>query len=320
MLNSPTFAIAICLLLSGVRKYTNPLAEIGSFAWPASRRIKGGPATRLPTRPRIVIRVRRLFRATLALRHVPKVHPNARPRRVFPAHRVDEHIVLLQQIRRLRMPRFPPFESLQRILPVLRLRHRDQRVFRLPPPAAFRPFVVRLTRTIYLLLPRRLHPRRLVGRLLVLRRPRRVAHPLSLLLLHQFEQPLKRPRCLVDPRRCISSLCKPLRRRFQRELRRIAVRHLVPVERHRNARIRRRPHRPRGRHCPVLGVLVVVDKDAVPLLLPPLARRQLWRSPLHRARQRHRRPPHLVEPPAPLDAHVHVHPARPRRLRPSPQP
>ena len=45
-------------------------------------------------------------------------------------------------------------------------------------------------------------------------------------------------------------------------------------ERHRDARVGRRPDRPGGGDGAVAGVLVVVDEDAVALLLPPLARRQ----------------------------------------------
>ena len=52
-------------------------------------------------------------------------------------------------------------------------------------------------------------------------------------------------------------------------------------------------------------------------LLPPLARGERRRAPLDLARQRQRRAPDLVERPAPLDAHVDVHAARARRLRPA---
>ena len=53
------------------------------------------------------------------------------------------------------------------------------------------------------------------------------------------------------------------------------------------------------------------------LFLPPLARREIGRAPLDLARQRQRGTADLVERPAPLDAHVDVHAARPRRLRPA---
>src|SRR5207249_7847221 len=66
----------------------------------------------------------------------------------------------------------------------------------------------------------------------------------------------------------------------------------------------------------VLGVLVVVEEAAVALLLPPLAARALGRPPLHLARERQRRAPHLVEAPAALEADVDVHAARARGLGP----
>src|SRR5207244_4517508 len=59
---------------------------------------------------------------------------------------------------------------------------------------------------------------------------------------------------------------------------------LGPAERRRDARVRRRTHRVRRGDGSILRVLVVVDEDAVPLLLPPLRRRQLRRAPLHLAR------------------------------------
>src|SRR5262245_21610698 len=45
---------------------------------------------------------------------------------------------------------------------------------------------------------RRLHARRLIGLLLVLRRPRRVAEPLALMTRRQLEQRRERARLLVD--------------------------------------------------------------------------------------------------------------------------
>ena len=56
------------------------------------------------------------------------------------------------------------------------------------------------------------------------------------------------------------------------------------------------------------------------LLLPPLARRERRRAPLDLARERQRGAAHLVERPAPLDAHVDVHAARAGRLRPADEP
>ena len=95
---------------------------------------------------------------------------------------------------------------------------------------------------------------------------------------------------------------------------------LVPRQRRRHARVGLRPHRVRAGDRAVLRVLVVVEEDAVALLLPPLARRQRRRAPLDLARERERRAAHLVERPAPLDAHVDVDAARAGRLRPADEP
>ena len=92
---------------------------------------------------------------------------------------------------------------------------------------------------------------------------------------------------------------------------------LVPGQRRRHARVGRRPHRVGRGDGAVLGVLVVVEEDAVALLLPPLAGGERRRAPLDLARQRQRGAAHLVEAPAPLDAHVDVHAARARGLGPA---
>ncbi len=55
----------------------------------------------------------------------------------------------------------------------------------------------------------------------------------------------------------------------------------------------RRPHRIRCRNGAILGVLVVVEKDAVPLFLPPLARGDRWCAALDFAREGQRRATHL---------------------------
>ena len=75
----------------------------------------------------------------------------------------------------------------------------------------------------------------------------------------------------------------------------IAVRHFVPVERRRYTRIRQRTHRVGRAGRAILRVLVVVEKHAVPLFLPPLRTGQRWRAPLDFARQRQRRATHLGE-------------------------
>ena len=99
----------------------------------------------------------------------------------------------------------------------------------------------------------------------------------------------------------------------------LAVRHLVPGERRRHARVGQRAHRVRRAGGAVLRVLVVVEEHAVALLLPPLRGGERRRAPLDLARERQRRAAHLGEGPARLDAHVDVHAARAARLRPAAQ-
>ena len=97
----------------------------------------------------------------------------------------------------------------------------------------------------------------------------------------------------------------------------LAIGNLVPLERRRYARVGERPHRVGRAGRAVLGVLVVVEEDAVPLLLPPFRRRQRRRASLDLARERQRGAAHLGERPARLDAHVDVHAARAARLGPA---
>ena len=100
----------------------------------------------------------------------------------------------------------------------------------------------------------------------------------------------------------------------------IAVGNLLPRERRRNPRVRQRTHGVSRAGRAVLGVLVVIEEDAVALFLPPLRRRQLRHAPLHRARECHRRTSDLRKRPLRMDTHVHMHAARPARLRPSAKP
>src|SRR5688572_3393816 len=115
----------------------------------------------------------------------------------------------------------------------------------------------------------------------------------------------------------IAHLSEPARHRRQREVLGIALRDLAPIERRRYPRVRLRPHRVRGGNSAIFRVLVVVEEDAVALLLPPLARCERRRTPLDLARERQRRAADLGERPAALDADVDVHPARAGRLGPA---
>ena len=150
------------------------------------------PRIGVQTGPGIVVRVRSLLGGPFVLRHMAQVDADARPRGIAAAHRVDEDVVHLQQRRGCRMARLPALEAGERVLFVFRLGDGNQRMFGLPAAARTG---ARLGAALLLgarALPARgLHPRRLAGRLLVLRRPRRVAEARSFLCGGQLEQPVQ---------------------------------------------------------------------------------------------------------------------------------
>ena len=166
-------------------------------------------------------------------------------------------------------------------------------------------------------LPRRLDPRRLPGLLRVLGRPRRVAQALGLVSGGELKQGVQGPHRAIDPGPGITPLPEQCGHRGQREVLRDHQRHLVPAEWERDPGVRRGPHGVRGGHGAVLGVLVVVDEHAVPLLLPPLGGGEGGGAALHVAGEGQGRAADLREAPATLDAHVDVDPARAGRLRPA---
>ena len=150
-------------------------------------------------------------------------------------------------------------------------------------------------------------------------RPRRVALPFGLVTRRHLEQGRERVGPVVDRRMRVADRDVALRHGPQREVGWGARLQLVPRHRRRDACIGLRPHRVRRRHGAVLRVLVVVDEDALSLLLPPCARREARRAALDVAGQRQRRTPDLVEGPATRDPHEDVDAARARRLRPAGQ-
>ena len=85
---------------------------------------------------------------------------------------------------------------------------------------------------------------------------------------------------------------------LQGEVAELGVGHLVPGQRRGDRGVGHRPHRVGGRHGAVLGVLVVVDEDAVALLLPPLAGGDVGRAPLDLAGHGQGGAAHLGEAPA----------------------
>ena len=119
--------------------------------------------------------------------------------------------------------------------------------------------------------PRRLDARRLAGLLGVVRRPRRVAlapRPRGGRSARAAPPATRRRRrCRRRHRRAPRTIAG---HRRDRELLGLDVGDLLPAQRHRHPRVGQRPDRVGRRDRPVLGVLVVVEEDAVALLLPPL--------------------------------------------------
>ena len=107
----------------------------------------------------------------------------------------------------------------------------------------------------------------------------------------------------------VTDLREALLHRDQREVARFGLIHLVPVERRRNAGVRGRPHGIGAGDGAVLGVLVVVDEDAMSLFFPPLAGRQRRHASFDVTRQRQCGAADIVVGPLWLDAHAHVHAA-----------
>src|SRR6059058_5635008 len=107
----------------------------------------------------------------------------------------------------------------------------------------------------------------------------------------------------------IADFRETLRNRKYRELRRVAVRDLVPVKRCRNTGVRKWAYRICGACGPVLRVLVVVEEHAMALFFPPFRTGQCRRAAFYGARQGNRRAAYFSESPAWLDAHIYVHAA-----------
>ncbi len=126
--------------------------------------------------------------------------------------------------------------------------------------------------------------------------------PCRLVARRELEQLFERARRLVHASVRIADRREARGHGRDGEVGRVAVGDLVPVERRRDARVGQRPHRIGGAGGAVLGVLVVVEEDAVALLLPPLRGGDRGRPPLDLARERQRRAAHFGERPARLDA------------------
>ncbi len=108
----------------------------------------------------------------------------------------------------------------------------------------------------------------------------------------------------------------PPRHGVDRERVRLGPGNLVPPERRRHARVGGRADRVRGGDGSVLRVLVVVEEDAVALLLPPPTGGEVRGAPFDLSRERERRPSDLGERPTAFEPRVDVDPPRARGLGP----
>jgi len=151
----------------------------------------------------------------------------------------------------------------------------------------------------------------------VVRRPGGVGKPGGLLLAGQLEQRLDRPGRAIHPLRRITDGREAAGDGVDGEPLRLAAGHLVPVQGRRDTGIGGRADGVGRGDGPILRVLVVVEEDPVPLLLPPLGGGDLGSPSLHLPREGDRGPAHLGVGPAPLDPAVDVEAPRAGGLRPA---
>src|ERR1700752_3205036 len=95
----------------------------------------------------------------------------------------------------------------------------------------------------------------------------------------------------------IADFGEALRHGEDREVSRIAIGHLVPMQRSRNACVRQRAYGVCGTCRPVLGILVVIEEHAVTLFLPPLRCGEVGRAALYGTRERNRGAAYLLKRP-----------------------
>src|SRR5439155_16271956 len=121
---------------------------------------------------------------------------------------------------------------------------------------------------------RRWRPRGFARRFCVLRGPRRVTLPVTLLTLRKLEQALEGIGAHIEGTMRVTDARVALRHGDHREIRRIGLGDFAPFERRRNTRVGRRPNGVSTGDGTVFRVLVVVDEHAVSLFLPPFAGRE----------------------------------------------
>ena len=115
------------------------------------------------------VRIECFLGRTQFLGHVLQVDANARPRVKPPAHRIDEHVRWLKMRGSLRMACTPSLEPRKRVVLLLGAPDLDERALRYPSA-------------------RRLHARRFIRLLLIVRRPWRVTQPLLCMTPGELQQ------------------------------------------------------------------------------------------------------------------------------------
>jgi hypothetical protein len=109
------------------------------------------------------------------------------------------------------------------------------------------------------------------------RRPRRIAQARGLIARGQFEQSFQGSggrAAAVHTGMGIADFGEAPRHGEHGKVGRVAVGHLIPGKRRRDARIGQGADGVGRAGRPILGILVVVEEDAVALFLPPLRCRQ----------------------------------------------
>ena len=164
--------------------------------------------------------------------------------------------------RRLGVLRLPALEPSERVILARRIRDRDER--HLVADAAADPFARDgATRGAF------------AFRLAEVRRPRRIARARLLRRAPRARAARRASRRASSMSACGSPIAANRSgTREHREVRRIARGHLVPAQRRRHARVGQRPDGIRRAGRAILGVLVVVEEDALAFFLPPLRRRE----------------------------------------------
>src|SRR5436309_5709324 len=162
--------------------------------------------------------------------------------------------------------------------------------------------------------------RRLALHLAKVRRPGRVAETCGFVFGRKPEQRFEGTCVGIHTRVWVAQLRETLRNRQHGKTGRITFRNFVPAKPSGYARIRQRAHGIRRARRTVLRILVVVERHAVPLLLPPLRSGQGRYAPLDGTRKRERGTPHFDERPAWFNPRIHVHTTRTARFRPASKP